>query len=171
MGLLLALLVMSATVVWAQNFSRQGISFSLFDKTGKQLTDAAIVTGQVKVYSLREAKTATDPHVSYDKTSKLFTFTESVISPGIMMALVSATDTMYLSVYGRSGPDRVIDGLTVQKGNYVLTSNEFGGRKRLKVESWNNYIEAEDPDASKNLASLAHVLKEKTPISIVKHNH
>lgn len=167
----MALVALSATMVWAQNFSRQGISFTLFDKTGKPLTDAVINNGQYRLYSLRDPKTVTDPHLSFEKTTQLFTFTESAISPGISLALISPTDTMYISVFGRSKPDKIIDGIKVQKGSYVLTSNEFSGNKRLKVESWNNFLEEEEPAEKQDLNRFSHILRDKKPISIVKHNH
>ena len=170
-GLVLVLLAVSATWVWAQNFSRQGISFALYDKTGKPLTEAVINNGQYRVYSLRDPKTVTDPHLSFEKTTKLFTFTESAVSPGISLAFISPTDTMYVSVFGRSKPDKVIDGITVQKGSYVLTSNEFAGNKHLKVENWASFLEDEEPVEKQNLNRFSDVLRDKKPISIVKHNH
>ena len=170
-GLVLILLAVSVTMVWAQTFSRQGISFVLFDQTGKPLTDAVINNGKYRVYSLRDPKTVTDPHLSFEKATNLFTFTESAVSPGISLAFISPTDTMYISVFGRSKPDKIIDGIAVQKGSYVLTSNEFSGNKRLKVESWANFLEDEEPVDKQNLNRFSDILRDKKPISIVKHNH
>lgn len=170
-SLIVAMLVITGTWVWAQNFSRQGISFKLLDKAGTPLTDAVIANGQYRVYSLRDPKTVTDPHLSYDKASNLFTFTESAISPGISLAFISPTDTMYISVFGRSKADKVIDGITVQKGSYVLTSNEFSGNKNLQVTSWSDFLEDEEPADRQDLNRFSHILRDKKPVSIVQHNH
>ena len=98
---LLAIIVCSS-FVGAQNLMQQKLTFSLFDKTGKQLTDADFTEKQIKVYSLREAKVASYPKMSYNKETKQFTFTESAMSPGISAGFsYSPTDTMYISVYGR----------------------------------------------------------------------
>jgi hypothetical protein len=166
----LALVVISATMMQAQTFSRQKLMFSLFDQSGTQLTDAAIKSGKVRVYSLREAKTITHSHLNFDRTNKYFTFSESAISPGMLLAFVSAADTMYLSVYGRT-TDRVIDGLKVQKGSYVLTSGEFAGRKQLKVESWNQFLEDGAAPQQQDLASYKVLLKNKRPVELVDHAH
>jgi hypothetical protein len=168
--LALALMVISATMMQAQNFSRQSLIFSLFDKNGTQLTDAAISSGKVKVYSLRESKSITHSHLNFDRTSKYFTFSESAISPGMSLAIVSATDTMYLSLYGRT-TGRVIDGIRVQKGSYVLSSNEFAGRKELKVESWDKYLEDGLAPPQQDVASYITALKAKRPIGLVNHAH
>lgn len=165
------MLAISASLAWAQNFSRQGISFILYDKTGKPLTDAVINNGQYRVFSLRDPKTVTDPHLSFEKANNLFTFTESAISPGISLAFISPTDTMYVQVFGRSKPDKIIDGITVKKGSYVLTSNEFPVNKKLKVESWEVFLEDEEPVDKQDLSRFSHVLRDKKSISIVKHNH
>ncbi|GEO06391.1 hypothetical protein AAE02nite_40550 [Adhaeribacter aerolatus] len=170
-GLVIVLLAISVSLVWAQNFSRQGISFMLYDKTGKPLTDAVIKNFQYRVYSLRDPKTVTDPHLSFEKDTNLFTFTESAVSPGISLAFISPTDTMYVQVFGRSKPDKVIDGITVQKGSYVLTSNEFSGNKRLKVENWSDFLEDEESVDKQDLNKFSHILRDKKPVSIVKHNH
>ncbi|KAA5548661.1 hypothetical protein [Adhaeribacter rhizoryzae] len=170
-GLVVILLAISASLVWAQSFSRQGISFVLLDKTGKPLTDAVINNFQYRIYSLRDPKTVTDPHLSFEKDTNLFTFTESAVSPGISLAFISPTDTMYVQVFGRSKPDKVIDGVTVQKGSYVLTSNEFSGNKRLKVENWSDFLEDEEPVDKQDMNKFSHILRDKKPISIVKHNH
>jgi hypothetical protein len=165
------LLVISASLAQAQNFKRQYIGFTLLDKAGKELTDAAIATGKVKVYSLREAKVSTDPHLSFDKTKKTFTYSESVLSPGIILAFVSPADTMFVSVYGRGGADRVIQGINMQRGSYVLTSNEFAGNKVLKVGNWNDYLEDEEPAEKQDISGLVAILRTKQPISLVQHNH
>jgi hypothetical protein len=170
-GLLFVLLAISATWVWAQSFSRQGISFVLLDQTGKPLTEAVIKNFQYRVYSIRDPKTVTDPHLSFEKDTNLFTFTESAVSPGISLAFISPTDTMYVQVFGRSKPDKIIDGIKVQKGSYVLTSNEFSGSKRLKVENWNEFLEDEEAVEKQDLSKFSHILRDKKPISIVKHNH
>lgn len=166
----LALVVISATLMQAQTFSRQKLVFSLFDKNGTQLTDAAIKSGKVSVYSLREAKTITHSHLNFDRTNKYFTFSESAISPGMMLAFVSATDTMYLSLYGRT-TDRVIDGLKLQKGSYVLSSSEFAGRKQLKVENWTQFLEEGLAPQQQDLASYKALFKDKRPVELVNHAH
>jgi hypothetical protein len=166
----LALVAISATIMQAQTFSRQKLRFSLFDKNGTPLTDAAISSGKVRVYSLREAKTKTHSHLNFDRSSKYFTFSESTISPGIMLAFVSATDTMYLSLYGRT-TDRVIEGLKVQKGSYVLSSSEFAGQKQLKVNSWKQFLEDGVAPQQQDLASYKALLKNKKPVELVNHAH
>ena len=169
----LAFLLVAFTTSWtqAQNFKRQYLSFTLVDKEGKALTDAAIATGKVKIYSLREAKVATDPHLSFDRTKKTFTFSESVLSPGISLGLVTPTDTMIISIYGRGGTDRMLEGINIQRGSYVLTSNEFAKNKQLKVENWSNFLEDEEPADKQNLSGPVAILRTKQPISLVQHNH
>jgi hypothetical protein len=169
-ALALALVVISATLMQAQTFSRQKLVFSLFDKNGTQVTEAAINSGKVRVYSLREAKTITHSHLNFDRTNKYFTFSESAISPGMMLAFVSATDTMYLSLYGRT-TDRVIEGLKVQKGSYVLTSSEFAGQKQLKVKSWAPFLEDGVAPQQQDLASYKVLLRDKRPVELVNHSH
>ena len=159
--------ILCSGFVSAQNLMQQKLTFSLFDKTGKQLTDADFTAGQIKVFSLREAKVASYPKMSYNKDTKQFTFTESVMSPGIVLAFATPTDTMYISVYGRN-TDRLIDGITVQNGSYILTSNEFAGQKQLKVKDWANYLEDETPAAKQDLSSYVEILKEKSPVALVK---
>lgn len=171
LGLTLLVLLMSTTMGWSQYFTRQKIYFSLYDKAGQPLNDAPINTGAIKLFSVREAKVSTDPHLSFDKKTNLFEFSESVYSPGISLAFVSATDTMYISVYGRNDASRVIDGITVQKGSYVLTSNEFAANKRLKVKSWQDHLEDNTPVAKQDFSALAEQLRNKKPISMVPHSH
>lgn len=154
----------------AQNFSRQQVVFSLFDKNGTQLTNAAITTGKVRVYTLREAKTITHSHLSYDRSNKYFTFGESAISPGMMLALVSGVDTMYLSLYGRAN-GRTIDGLRVHKGSFVLTSDDFAGQKSLKVDNWSKYLEDGQAPQQQDLSSYRALLKNKKPVQLVDHPH
>ncbi|WP_026461940.1 hypothetical protein [Adhaeribacter aquaticus] len=168
LGLTLILVVVSATLVLAQTFSKQGISFTLFDKSGNQLTNEAITSGQVKVYSLRPENAAKEQQLSYNRITKRFIFTESAISPGISLALASPTDTMYISVYGRSGTDRVIEGLKVQRGSYVLTSNEFAGRKLLKVDNWEEFLEDETPAAEQDLSAYRNDLRDKKEVTLVE---
>ena len=169
--LTLVAVALTTTLVLAQNFKRQYIGFTLVDKDGKELTDAALATGKVKIFTLREAKVATDPHLSFDRVKKTFSFSESVVSPGISLAFVSPTDTMFISVYGRGGADRFIQGIQVQRGSYVLTSNEFTGNKQLKIDNWKNFLEDEEPVEKQNLSGLIATLKTKRPISLVPHNH
>ena len=156
--------VLSLTLVLAQTFSKQGISFSLIDKSGTRLTDAAINDGTIKIYSMRDAKVVKDQDLKYNPENGLFTFTEEAISPGVALALVSATDTMYISLFGRSGTNRVIDPIIVQRGSYVLTSNEFAGNKTFKVTDWRLYLEDEVPAAQQDLSAYAHQLKSKKQI-------
>lgn len=164
------LLLISASWVMGQTFSREQILFTLFDKSGKQFTDAAIKAGQVRVYSLREPKTITHSHLNFDHSSKYFTFAESAISPGMLLAFVTATDTMYVSFYGRSA-NRTIDGIKVQKGSYVLTSGEFAGQKLLQVKNWNKYLEEELAPAQQDLTAYRAMFKNKKPIGLVNHPH
>lgn len=154
----------------AQTFSRQKIMFTLFDKNGTQLTGAAINSGQIRVYTLREAKTITHSHLSFDKSSKYFTFGESAHSPGMLLAFVTATDTMYVSIFGRSS-NRTIEGIKVQKGSYVLTSNEFAGQKLLKVDNWQKFLEEGTPVPQQELASYRVLLKDKKPVEMVDRPH
>jgi hypothetical protein len=157
-----------ALAAWAQqNFYPQGITFTLVDPAGAPLTGEALATGQIKVYSLRETKAAKDQQLTYNPANKRFTFTEAAVSPGISLALVNATDTMYLSIFGRSRPDRVIDGLRIQKGSYFLTSNEFAG-KYLKVGNWDTYLEDEVAAVKQDLSSYIFQLKDKKPIILVQ---
>jgi hypothetical protein len=156
-----------ALALWAQNYSRQGITFTLVDKAGAAITGEALVSGQIKIYSLREAKVAKDQQLTYNPENKRFTFREAVVSPGITLALVSPADTMFLSIFGRSGPERVLDGLTIQKGSYVLTSNEFAG-KYLKAGNWDVYLEDEVPALKQDLSSYVHQLKDKKSVSLVQ---
>ena len=139
-GITLTLLMTLALAVWAQQFSRQGITFTLVDQAGEPISGEVLANGDIKVFSLREAKVAKDQQLVYNPEKQRFTFTESVASPGISLAFVSPTDTMFLSIFGRSGPDRVIDSLQIRKGSYVLTSNEFSG-KYLKVTNLDVYLE------------------------------
>ncbi|MGV3505223.1 MAG: hypothetical protein ACO1O1_16045 [Adhaeribacter sp.] len=166
-GLALLLLMTLALAAWAQTFTRQGITFTLADQAGEPISGEVLANGEVKIYSLREAKVAKDQQLVYHPEKQRFTFTESVVSPGISLALVSPTDTMFLSVFGRSGPDRVIDSLQIRKGSYVLTSNEFSG-KYLKVSNWDNYLEDEVPAAKQDLSSYIFQLKDKKPVSLVQ---
>ncbi|MGV3642044.1 MAG: hypothetical protein ACO1NZ_16085 [Adhaeribacter sp.] len=166
-GFALTLLMCLALAVWAQQFNRQGITFSLVDQSGEPISGEVLANGDVKVYSLREAKVAKDQQLVYHPEKQRFTFTESVVSPGLSLAFVSATDTMFLSVFGRSGPDRVIDSLQIRKGSYVLTSNEFSG-KYLKVSNWDKYLEEEVPAAKQDLSSYIFQLKDKKPVSLVQ---
>lgn len=164
-------IILSATLLLAQTFSRQKIVFSLFDKQGKQLTAAAISSGQVKVYSLREAKTITHSHLSFDKKSKLFTFSESAISPGMRLAFISGADTMFVSLYGRAFNNRTIKGIRVQPGSYVLTSNEFAGQQQLQVKDWRAYLEDELAPQQQDLTAYRASLKGKKPVGLVSHTH
>jgi len=168
---LIVFLVSTTMALSQQYYMRQKIYFSLLDDAGQPLTDAAISTGQIKLFSAREAKVSTDPHLSFDKKTNLFEFSESVYSPGISLAFVSDTDTMYVSVYGRSNANRVIDGVKVQRGSYVLTSNEFAPNKHLKVENWKTYLEDGVPAAKQDISPLAENLRDKKPISMVPHSH
>ncbi len=161
-------LVLGITLVVAQTFSKQGISFSLFDKNGTRLTEEAISNGTIKVYSLREQNGAKDQMLTYNKERQLFSLAETVVSPGISLALVSPTDTMYIAVFGRSGTDRVIEGITVQRGSYVLTSNEFGNNKQFNVTDWSPYLEDEEPASTQDLSAYAFQLKSKNPITLVQ---
>ena len=171
-SLSLVVFLVSTTMAWSQQyFIRQKISFSMVDKAGQPLTDAAINTGQIKLFSTREAKVSTDPHLSFNKKTNLFDFSESVYSPGISLAFVSATDTMYVSVYGRADANRVIDGVKVQKGSYVLTSNDFAPNKHLKVDNWQKYLEDDVPVDKQDLSPFAEHLRNKKPISMVPHSH
>lgn len=145
--------LLGATLVWAQTFYQQTISFSLFDKSGTRLTDAAVMDSTVRIYSMRETKVAKNQNLTYDKQKQLFTFTESTVSPGISLAFVSATDTMYVSLFGRAGAGRIIDGIRVQRGSYMLTSNEFSGTKHLRVSSWEEYLEDEEPATQQDLSA------------------
>jgi len=164
--------LVSTTMVWSQQYyTRQQISFSLVDDAGQPLNAAAINTGSIKLYSIREAKVSTDPHLSFDMKTNLFNFSESVYSPGISLAFVSATDTMYVSVYGRADASRVIDGIKVQKGSFVLTSNEFAKNKLLKVDNWQKYLEDGVPATKQDLSAFAEHLRNKKPISMVPHSH
>lgn len=171
LGVAMVILIASATWVWAQNFAKQSISFSLFDKNGQRLTEAAVLDSTIRVYSLREEKVAKEQTLTYDKEKQLFTFSESTVSPGISLAFVSPTDTMYISLFGRMATGRVIDGITVQRGSYVLTSNEFSGNKHFKITSWENYLEDEEPAAKQNLSAYAHQLKSKKRITLVQTNN
>jgi hypothetical protein len=166
----LVLVMVSSTFLMAQTFSRQKIMFTLFDKNGTQLTGAAINSGQIRVYTLREAKTITHSHLSFDKSSKYFTFGESAHSPGMLLAFVTATDTMYVSIFGRSS-NRTIEGIKVQKGSYVLTSNEFAGQKLLKVDNWQKFLEEGTPAPQQELASYRVLLKDKKPVEMVDRPH
>jgi hypothetical protein len=166
-GLTFTLLLVVAVVVWAQQVNRQGITFTLVDQAGAPISGEVLANGDIKVYSLREAKVAKDQQLLYNPEKQRFTFTETVVSPGISLALVSPTDTMYLSVFGRSGPDRVIEGLRIQKGSYLLTSNEFSG-KHLKVENWDLYLEDEVPAEKQDLSSYVFQLKDKKPVILVQ---
>lgn len=169
-ALLLVLALMGSSWLEAQTFSRQQLQFNLFDKNGTQLTNAAITTGKVRVYTLREPKTITHSHLSYDRTSKYFTFGESAVSPGMMLALVSAADTMYLSVYGRAN-GRSIDGLRVHKGSFVLSSDHFAGQKQLKIENWSAYLEDGTAPQQQDLSAYRALLKNKKPVQLVDHPH
>jgi hypothetical protein len=166
-GLTLIFLLTLALAGQAQNFSRQGITFTLVDSAGAALSGEALATGALKLYSLRETTAAKDQQLTYNPGNKRFTFTESVVSPGLSLALVSATDTMFVSIFGRSGPDRVIDGLRIQKGSYVLTSNEFAG-KYLKVGNWDTYLEDEVPAVKQDLSSYVFQLKDKKSVILVQ---
>jgi hypothetical protein len=189
-GLALALVVISATGAQAQTpspaakapaeapmtaaetqkFSRHKLMFSLFDKNGNQLTGSAISSGKVRVYTLREPKTITHSHLTYDRVSKYFTFAESAVSPGMMLAFVTATDIMYVSLYGRAA-ERILDGIQVQNGSYVLSSNDFGSQKQLKVASWAKYLEDEVAPQQQDLTSYQAQLKDKRPVELVDHAH
>jgi hypothetical protein len=166
----LVLVLVSSTLLLAQTFSRHKIMFTLSDKSGTQLTGAAISTGKVRVYTLREAKTITHSHLSFDKKSKYFTFGESAISPGMLLAFVSATDTMYVSFFGRSS-NRILDGIKVQQGSYVLTSNEFAGQKVLQVDNWNKYLEEGTPVPQQDLSMYRVLFKDKQPLALVDRQH
>jgi hypothetical protein len=166
-GLAFTVAMALTLAVWAQNFYQQGISFTLVDTAGASITQEALANGQIRVYSLREAKVAKDQQLTYNPENKRFTFTESVMSPGISLALISPSDTMFLSVFGRSRPDRVIDSLRIQKGSYLLTSNEFAG-KYLKVADWNTYLEDEVPADKQDLSSYIFQLKDKKPVTLVQ---
>jgi len=171
-SLTLIVFLVSASMAWSQQYyTRQHLTFSLLDDAGQPLTDAAINTGLIKLYSVREAKVSTDPHLSFDKKTNLFAFSESVYSPGISLAFISTTDTMYISVYGRSDANRVIDGIKVQRGSYVLTSNEFARNKHLKVDSWQKYLEDGVPAAKQDLLPFAEHLINKKTITLVPHSH
>lgn len=156
-----------ALVVWAQTFSQQGISFTLVDKAGVPIPPDSLASGHIRIYSLRDAKAAKDQQLAYNPANKRFSFSEAVISPGISLALLSPTDTMFLTIFGRSRPDRVIDSLRIQKGSYVLTSNEFSG-KYLKVGDLNAFLEDEVPAEKQDLTSYLFELKDKKPVIIVK---
>jgi hypothetical protein len=187
----LALSVMSASVSQAQKataetqkgtvetqkastettkFTRQKLTFNLFDKNGTQVTGAAISSGKVRVFTLREPKTITHSHLTYDRASKTFTFAESAISPGMILAFVSGTDIMYLSLYGRSA-DRNIDQIKIQNGSYVLTSNDFAGQKQVKVENWNKFLEDGIAPQQQDLTTYQALLKDKRPMELVDHAH
>jgi hypothetical protein len=166
-GLALALFMAVALATWAQTFNQQGISFTLVDKAGAPIPAEALAKGQIRIYSLRDAKAAKDQRLTYNPEQKRFTFTEAVISPGISLALLSPTDTMFLTIFGRSRPDRVIDSLRIQKGSYVLTSNEFAG-KYLKAGDMNAYLEDEVPAEKQDLSSYLFELKDKKPVILVQ---
>ena len=166
-GLALTLLMTLALAVWAQQFTRQGITFALVDQAGDPITGEVLANGDIKVFSLREAKVAKDQQLVYNAQNHRFTFTESVASPGITLAFVSPTDTMFLSIFGRSGPERVIDSLQIRKGSYVLTSNEFSG-KYLKVSNLDTDLEEEVPAAKQDLSSYIFQLKDKKSVSLVQ---
>jgi hypothetical protein len=166
-GVALILFMVFALAVWAQNFNPQGITFTLVDNEGAPITGEELANGDIKVYSLREAKVAKDQQLTYNPENQRYTFTEAVISPGISLALVSPTDTMFLSIFGRSAPNRVIEGLKIQKGSYFLTSNEFSG-KYLKAENWDTYLEDEVPAAKQDLSSYIHQLKDKKAVTLVQ---
>lgn len=167
-GFIFFWLALSFTFVMAQNFAKQGISFTLLAKDGTRVTDEAILNGTVKIYSLRETKVAKEQALTYNKENKQFTFTETAASPGISLALVSSTDTMYISLFGRPRLDRVIDGINLQRGSYILTSNEFGSNKYFKVDDWSAYLEDEVQAAKQDLSAYAHQLKSKNPITLVQ---
>jgi hypothetical protein len=166
-GLALFLCLSLTLAVWAQSFSRQGITFSLRDAAGDAITGETLANGDIKVYSLRDTAVTQDQQLTYNPENQRYTFTEGVKSPGISLALVSLTDTMYLSIFGRSSPSRVIEGLQVRKGSYILTSNEFAG-KYLKAENWDTYLENEVPAAKQDLSSYVFQLKAKKPITLVQ---
>jgi len=172
-SLLLIVFLVSTTMAWSQQqyYTRQHISFGLVDNAGQPLTAAAINTGSIKLYSVREAKVSTDPHLSFDIKTNLFAFSESVYSPGISLAFISATDTMYVSVYGRSDANRVIEGIKVQRGSYVLNSNDFARNKHLKVENWQKYLEDGVPATKQDLVPFAEHLRNKRPVTLVPHSH
>lgn len=163
----LTLLLTCALALWAQNYNRQGITFSLVDAEGAPITGEVVANGDIRVYSLREAKAAKDQQLSYNPENQRYTFTEAVISPGISLALVSPTDTMFLAIFGRSAPNRVIEGLKIQKGSYFLTSNEFSG-KYMKAENWDLYLEDEVAAEKQDLSSYLFQLKDKKPITLVQ---
>jgi hypothetical protein len=166
----LVLVAGSFTLLTAQTFTRQRLTFSLSDKNGTPLTGAAISSGKVKVFTLREAKTITHSHLSYDRKTKDFIFAESAISPGMSLAFVSAGDTMYVSLYGRF-TERSIQGIKVQKGSYVLSSNEFGGKKQLEVDNWNKYLEDQTPAPQQDLSAYRAMIKDKRPVELVERQH
>jgi hypothetical protein len=166
-GLAFALFMVLGLAVWAQNFNQQGISFTLVDKAGAPIPADSLATGHIRIYSLRDAKAAKDQRLTYNPANKRFTFTEAVISPGISLALLSPTDTMFLTIFGRSRPDRMIDSLRIQKGSYMLTSNEFTG-KYLKVGDLRAFLEDEVPADKQDLTSYLFELKDKKPVVLVQ---
>ena len=166
-GLALLLFMGLALAVWAKTFSQQGITFTIVDQEGAPITGEVLANGDIKVYSLRDTLVARNQQLSYNPENQRYTFTEEVISPGISLALVSPTDTMFLSIFGRSAPNRLIDGLKIQKGSYFLTSNEFSG-KYLKAENWDIYLENEVPAAKQDLTSYLHQLKDKKAVTLVQ---
>lgn len=84
------------------------------------------------------------------------------------LAFVTPTETMFVTVYGRRGQSRTIDGIKLQKGSYMLTSNDFAGRNELKIENWASFLEDETPPSKQDLSSYQASLKGKTAISVTK---
>lgn len=152
----------------AQTYSKQSLSFTLADKTGKTYTDEAIINGTVKIYSLRDAKMSRGQQLTFTKENNLFTFSEEVFSPGLSLAFVNLTDTMYVEVYGRSAVHRVLDGIKLQKGSFSLTSNDFAAGKTLKINQWETYLTEEVPVKEQNLAEYARELAGKKPVLLLK---
>ncbi|WP_026461939.1 hypothetical protein [Adhaeribacter aquaticus] len=150
------------------NMNRQILAFSLFDKTGKQLTDEDLKTGLVKVYSLRESSKAFYPQLAFDKETGLFTFSEPVLSYGIALAFVTPAETMYVFTHGRFGPPRTIDGIKIQKGSYIFSSNDFAKSNVIKVDDWSQYLEDETPVAKQDLSAYNDQLQGKRPVPLLK---
>ena len=151
----------------AQTFSKQTLNFALTDKAGNAYPEETIVNGTVKIYSLRDAKVSKNPQLGFNKTTNLFTFSEETYSPGVSLAFVSPTDTMYLEVYGRSAAHRVINAINIQRGSYTLTSNNFSGSKTLKISDWHPFVTDEVPVAEQNMAAYAKELIGKKPVPYI----
>ncbi len=152
----------------AQTFSKQTLAFTLSDKSGTVYSEEAIKNGTVKIYSLREAKLSKNQNLTFQKATNQFHFSEDIYSPGLSLAFVSPTDTMYLEVYGRSATHRTIDGIKIQKGSYSLTSNDFASGKTVKITHWDTYVTDEVPVKEQNLAEYAQELRNKKPVLLMQ---